>query len=246
MVDGEFSGPDWVRNPTMAWALLAFQLPVVGPELPTVEQLELDSITVRMAVREDQYDPDTLKWWRSFPDAWAWATDAACIEPRAKAMRRVSEWCRKQEACYGRAVFVAKPASIDVGRLTSDLHRAWGTELAENKEGGERGEEEDERKAGDRTSPFIPWFRSVCLSTRIDMVGRVMRMKWHVLNHHFSQWKKAMGCGGRVLHLPLSDCRQQLAVFVATEFMMATGSTQPPRGAGVKTTAPHAVRRMRI
>lgn len=93
--DGPIPGP---------CSMLSFASAAYTPDKELVDTFEANLETLPGATP----DPDTMRWWERFPEAWE-----ACRrepEPPAAALPRYAKWVR---GLRGRPVFVAYPAGFD-------------------------------------------------------------------------------------------------------------------------------------
>jgi len=213
MIDGEFTGPHFITNGTLAWALVAFTKP--SPDrmqkgLPHIASLEIDSLCVRFKQGADvETDPETKLWWAQPANQklLEW-TRRDTVSPK-KGMALISKWCHALASKY-RLTFVAKPTGIDVGRFSSDMSRF----------GGPRA--------------YIPRFNTICLSSQMTILLKMFRMTRRDFGNTLLCWKARMGIVPGRRHFPLNDCRAQIAEFMAMDFMACFGHVVPTMSATVE------------
>ncbi len=114
-VDIEADGRIPGRNSMLSFGSAAF----------TLDKTIIDSFTVNLEFLPGASgDPETLAWWRRFPEAWAAAREST--EDPAEALPRYADHLEALARTHGRPTFVGFPAAFDFAWINWYLHRFAG------------------------------------------------------------------------------------------------------------------------
>lgn len=190
MVDGEFTGPHYTRNSIIALSLVAFV------KAPTVEKacaaVEDGILTVHMkpakgsvmdaVTKRDFFDADENKGLLE-----ALAKDAVSQEEGAALVAR---FLHRLAAGGRRLHFVAKPSSIDIGRLTHFLCTAGPPDV------------------------ILPDFTAICLKTQLHAVQALLGLGWSAFAGILREERLRQGVPAAPTHHPIDDCLTQVSDFL--------------------------------
>lgn len=196
MIDGEFGGPDWEDNATLAWALVVFRKPAYHPTSWTFRDVVLGEKVVRIKPEPGQVmDPCTVEdFWDKNPEALAWVKRET-VDVRS-AMRQIIEFLSEFSEHYDLR-FISKPSVIDIGRFQYCMTR-WGG-----------------------PGRVIPHRNTVCLATQAVTVCRLLDMSPAELDAAFlGPTRDRLGLSQKPNHFPLDDCKLQICDFLSLDALM--------------------------
>lgn len=214
MVDGEFTGANYLRSAVLSWSVQLFDplragvprregggsdsessvdLPSDAP--PTsVDDVFVDGYTVNLLPPHGTgFEPAARRFFDERPHLLpALARDA--VRPDV-GMRRVASFLRRYAGHYTLKL-VAKPAGVDVGRFRFCLD-AFAPEL-----------------------PVPLHHSSICLLTMQVTLQKAYNVGFNDMKKRLSAQRATRGGRADTTHLPADDCRNQIADFLTLRDMM--------------------------